>query len=311
MQCLPKKQLDSRVASTGEVRMRFMTKETSSAADLSTWIQQNLDQLPQAERRLAIVILEAPGQLAGYSASEMTKMAGVSNATMTRLVQRLGYDNYDQMRRLSRQNMDWGSPLYLMDRKEPTGAAAATQGPFDRHVSASVQNIQGTFAGMSASEIDVIGAAIAEARQVRVFGQRNNYFFAAYLRWQFIQFRNNVYLLPVSGETMGEYLVGLQPDDLFIVFGLRRRTPGLAALITAVSRAGVRTLLITDSANRNDLGATWVVKCDTTSQTPLDNHTAVMALCHVLASQVIDKAGQAGRQRLIRIEELHTELKEL
>ncbi|GJI95084.1 hypothetical protein RugamoR57_18020 [Duganella caerulea] len=291
--------------------MPAMTKETSSAADLSSWIQQHLDQLPQAERRLAIVILEAPGQLASYSASEVTRMAGVSNATMTRLVQRLGYENYDQMRRLSRQNMDWGSPLYLLDRKGADDESAEAQGPFEQHVAASVQNIQGTFAGMSAADIDVIGGAIAEARQVRVFGQRNNYFFAAYLRWQFIQFRNNVYLLPVSGETMGEYLVGLQPDDLFIVFGLRRRTPGLAALITAVSRAGVRTLLITDSANRSDLGATWVLKCDTTSTTPLDNHAAVMALCHVLASQVIDKAGVAGRQRLIRIEELHTELKEL
>ena len=168
-----------------------------------------------------------------------------------------------------------------------------------------------TFAGMSAAQVGEVGTAIAKARQVRVFGQRNNYFFAAYLRWQFIQFRSNVYLLPVSGETMAEYLVGLQPNDIFIVFGLRRRTPGLGALVTAVSRAGVKTVLITDSSNHSDLGATWVLKCDTGSATPLDNHAAVMALCHVLASQLIDKTGQAGRQRLVKIEELHAQLNEL
>lgn len=288
-----------------------MTKKTPFTDSLSTSIKQHLDQLPQAEKRLANVILESPGQLASYSASEVTRMAGVSNATMTRLVHRLGYENYDQMRRLAREGKDWGSPLYLMDRRESDEGGKDAAGPFDRHISASVQNIHRTFAGMSPAQVGEVGTAIAKARQVRVFGQRNNYFFAAYLRWQFIQFRSNVYLLPVSGETMAEYLVGLQPNDIFIVFGLRRRMPGLAALIAAVGRAGVKTLLITDSSNHSDLGATWVLKCDTASATPLDNHAAVMALCHVLASQLIDKTGQAGRQRLVKIEELHAQLNEL
>ena len=291
-----------------------MTKKTPFTDSLSTTIKQHLDQLPQAEKRLANVILESPGQLASYSASEVTRMAGVSNATMTRLVHRLGYENYDQMRRLAREGKDWGSPLYLMDRRDSDEGGAGGKdgaGPFDRHVSASVRNIERTFDGMSAARVGEVGTAVAKARQVRVFGQRNNYFFAAYLRWQFIQFRSNVYLLPVSGETMAEYLVGLQPNDIFIVFGLRRRMPGLAALIAAVSRAGVKTVLITDSSNNGDLGASWVLKCDTDSATPLDNHAAVMALCHVLASQLIDKTGQAGRQRLVKIEELHAQLNEL
>jgi len=287
-----------------------MTKPTSPAANLSIRIQQHLAQLPQAEKRLADMILESPGNMASYSASEITKMAGVSNATMTRLVQRLGYHNYDEMRRLARQGMDWGSPLYLLDRQEPKTAAEGAN-LYEQHIAASTQNIRGTFAGISPKELNEIGDRIVKARQVRIFGQRNNYFFAAYLRWQFIQFRNNVYVLPVSGETIAEYLVGLEPEDIFIVFGLRRRNPLLAELIAAVSRFGVKTLLITDSSNRSDLGADWVLKCDTKSPIPLDNHTAVIALCHVLSAQVIDKVGTAGRQRLVKIEELHAALKEL
>lgn len=287
-----------------------MTKSVSPAANLSIRIQQHLAKLPQAEKRLADMILESPGHLASYSASEITKMAGVSNATMTRLVQRLGYQNYDQMRRLARQGIDWGSPLYLLDRQEPNRATSSSDF-YEQHIAASTQNIRGTFAGISPKVIDEVGDRIVKARQVRIFGQRNNYFFAAYLRWQFIQFRSNVFLLPVSGETLAEYLVGLEPDDIFIVFGLRRRNPMLAELISTISRFGVQTVLITDSVNRSDLGADWVLKCDTKSPIPLDNHTAVMALCHVLSAQVIEKVGTAGRQRLIKIEELHTALKEL
>ncbi len=290
--------------------MQLMIKTTSSAAALSTRIQQHLGQLPQAEKRLADMILESPGHMASYSASEISKMAGVSNATMTRLVQRLGYQNYDQMRRLARQGQDWGSPLYLLDRPEQNTAKDGAD-LYEQHIASSTQNIRGTFAGISPTLINEVGKKIAKARQVRIFGQRNNYFFASYLRWQFIQFRNNVYVLPVSGETIAEYLVGLEPEDLFIVFGLRRRNPLLADLIAAVRSFGVKTLLITDSSNRGDLGADWVLKCDTKSPIPLDNHTAVMALCHVLSAQVIEKVGTSGRQRLVKIEELHAALREL
>jgi DNA-binding MurR/RpiR family transcriptional regulator len=270
---------------------------------------QALDQLPKAERQLADMILQSPGQMASYSASEIARMAGVSNATMTRLVQRLGYESYEQMRRVAREGMNWGSPLFLLDREEEQ-QSGTRKDPFADHISASIRNITDSFAGIQPSMIEAIGKQAAQARQVRIFGQRNNYFFAAYLRWQFIQFRNNVYLLPVSGETLAEYLVGLMPDDLFIVFGLRRRQPGLGKLISAVKQAGVKMVLITDAASNEDLGVEWTLNCQTSSPIPLDNHVAVLALCHVLSAQLIVHAGIKGRQRLARIEDLHAQLEE-
>lgn len=285
-----------------------MAKSPPAAARLANRIQQHLEQLPQAEKRLADLILASPGHLASYSASELTKMAGVSNATMTRFVQRIGYQTYDEMRRVARQGIDWGSPLYLMDRP---AAKSAPSGTFEEHAAVSTENIRTTLANLSADTVSAVSEKIAGARQIRIYGQRNNFFFASYLRWQFIQFRSGVYVLPVSGETLAEYLVGLKPDDIFIVFGLRRRTPMLGTLIAAVKKLGVQVLLITDSANRSDLGADWVIKCDTRSEMPLDNHAAVMVLCHVLSAKLIEKVGTGGRQRLAAVEELHQVLKEL
>ena len=287
-----------------------MTNQTIAGDSLSARIKQALDQLPKAEKQLATMILQSPGQMASYSASEIARLAGVSNATMTRLVRRLGYESYEQMRRLAREGMTWGSPLFLLDRSSDVPQSAGSD-PFADHILASTRNINESFAGIAPSTIEEVGRQVAAARQIRVFGQRNNYFFAAYLRWQFIQFRSNVYLLPVSGETLGEYLVGLMPDDLFIVFGLRRRQPGLASLITAVRQFGAKVVLVTDTASGEDFGADWTLKCQTDSPIPLDNHVAVMALCHVLSAQLITHAGRRGRQRLAKIEDLHAQLGEL
>jgi DNA-binding MurR/RpiR family transcriptional regulator len=287
-----------------------MAKSPGPVVSLSLRIRQAHGQLPKAEKQLADLILESPGQMASYSATEISRMAGVSNATVTRLVRRLGYENYEQMRRLAREGIDWGSPLFLPNH-DGGAAEPVSQDLFEEHVLASTRNIRDSFAGIDPETIGAVCDGIASARQVRIFGQRNNYFFAAYLRWQFIQFRSNVYLLPVSGETLAEYLAGLEQDDIFILFGLRRRHPGLPDLIATIKTFNVKTILITDASCADDLGADWVLRCHTRSPIALDNHTAVMALCHVLSAQLIARAGRKGRQRLARIEDLHAQLGEL
>ena len=160
-----------------------MTNQTIAGDSLSARIKQALDQLPKAEKQLATMILQSPGQMASYSASEIARLAGVSNATMTRLVRRLGYESYEQMRRLAREGMTWGSPLFLLDRGSDVPQSGGSD-PFADHILASTRNINESFAGIAPSTIEEVGRQVAAARQIRVFGQRNNYFFAAYLRWQ-------------------------------------------------------------------------------------------------------------------------------
>ena len=280
-------------------------KKTNPTAALCMRIRQHLALMPPVEKKLAEMILEFPGNLASHSASEITGMAGVSNAAMTRLVKRIGYDNYDHMRRLARDGVDSGSPLFLLDAQRGQAVDALEQ-----HRSVSIANIDATLRAISAGQIDSIAGAIAQAPRVGLFGQRNSHFFAGYLRWQLIQFRQNVHLLPSAGETLAEHLAGFGPGDVLILFGLRRRVALTGQLIAAIHLQGAKTLLITDAGNLQELGASWVLRCETGSAMALDNHVAVMALCHVLAAGLQGIAGSGGRKHLARIEELHEMLGE-
>ena len=284
-------------------------KKPNPSAALSIRIRQHLGQMPPAEKKLAELILEYPGHLASHSASELSKMAGVSNAAVTRFVKRIGYDNYDHMRRLARDGINWGSPLFLLDAPE-LGQHRALD-PLAEHSSVCISNIEQTFGAIDNDDIRKIVRAIARAPKVGVFGQRNNYFFAGYLRWQLIQFRPNVHLLPMAGETLAEHLAGLNEKDVVILFGLRRRIALTAQLIDTIHLQGAKTLLITDASHQQDFGASWVLRCATGSMMALDNHVAVMALCHILCARLIEEAGSKGRKHLARIEELHENLGEM
>jgi DNA-binding MurR/RpiR family transcriptional regulator len=54
-------------------------------------IQESYDILPPAERRLGDLLLNFPGDIANYSATEQAELAGTSKAAATRFFRRLGY----------------------------------------------------------------------------------------------------------------------------------------------------------------------------------------------------------------------------
>ena len=57
---------------------------------LSARIRSCYEDLSPTDRRLADLMLEYPGDIASYSASELARLTNVSNAAVSRFVQRLG-----------------------------------------------------------------------------------------------------------------------------------------------------------------------------------------------------------------------------
>ena len=269
-------------------------------------VRSQLDGLSAAERRLADFMLEFPGELASYAASELAALAGVSNATVSRFIRRLGYGSYDEAKRDVRQEKEFGSPLFQ---------AAKSAGPSASLVAAHLQqsqlNLAQTFEQLTDQQITEIVKALVGAPRVLIFGTRSSYGFARYLRWQIIQVLPHVVAIPGAGESLGEHLVGLTQRDCVVVFGVRRQTRQMAGLLAAASKAGARILYISDKASPDFREATWSIQCQCAGPGPLDNHVSVMALCDLISSLVIQRAGAAGRKRLAAVELLHEDLDEL
>ena len=87
------------------------------APSLEARIRKNYGLLPESERRVADLILDFPGEIAAYSATELAELAGSSKAAVTRFVRRLGFKKFEEARKVSRDGKVWGSPVYLMRKK--------------------------------------------------------------------------------------------------------------------------------------------------------------------------------------------------
>jgi DNA-binding MurR/RpiR family transcriptional regulator len=274
---------------------------------LTARIREHYSSLRPAERRIADLILNFPGEIAGYAATELAVMAKTSNAAVSRFVKRIGFQTYDEMRVLSRDIKMAGSPLFQMDHSadhEPSGIVA-------RYVETTVAALQHTCSTLTDALIEELATAIVGARRLWIVGFRHSYFLAGYFHWELIHVRPDVLLLPATGTTLGETMADIGRGDMMIAFGMRRRPGVLRSLLATTRGAGARILVIADLGLAEDLGADWTVRCDTRQLGPVDNHASVLLLCHMLLDRVIVRSGASGRQRFGLIDELHVALEEL
>ena len=276
---------------------------------LISLINEHYDTLPKSEKKLADVLLDFPGEIAAYTATELAKIAGVSKAAATRFFKRLGFANFEEARRLARHSKNWGSPLYLQSKSHTD---VTSDQYFQQYFQEESANLADTLHNLSASEMNDVCQALISAKRLWIVGFRNSHYIAAYARWQFIQFRPNVFLLPSgTGETLGENLAELLPDDLVMVIGVRRRVTNLPKIMKTIHQKNVPILYLTDpTASKTSEYAKWVFKCTVANSFLFDSYTSLMSLTRFLAIESFRRSGKSGRDHLKSIENLHKTLDE-
>lgn len=265
-----------------------------------------LPDLHPTERRLAEAVLDFPGDIAGYTASEIADLAGVSNATVSRFVRKLGYASFDEARRAVRQEGRGAAALLRFGAvEEGEGGTVAA------HLEQSRRNLDATYGGLGSEDVDSLARALHEARRVWLAGFRAGFPMASYLAWQISQVLPEVSVIPKTGETLAEAAATMSAEDVVVLL-LLRRSPKLAwALAECAIEAGAQVSLIGDLPSMTALPARWHMPCLTTSRGPLLNHVSVMAVCNLVAARTLELSGPAGRRQMERIEDVHDRFGEL
>lgn len=256
------------------------------------------------ERRLADVLLNFPGDLASYSASDFARFAHVSNATVSRFFRKLGYANFDAARRHIRAERQSGAALLLLGQSDSTQDSV-----IEAHDRQGHANLTRTFAALSIADVDSAVQGMLQARRVWIIGFRTGHALANYLYWQVLQVVDRAVLLPVAGQTLAEYIAGIDPDDMVILFDFKRRPRLLDKTIQIITARGAGMMVISDMPRELPQSrVAWHFQCQTTAPGPLFNHTSALALCHLIATRAIQLASASARKRLALIETLHEDL---
>jgi DNA-binding MurR/RpiR family transcriptional regulator len=272
----------------------------STQPTLDNRIRAIYDRLPTSERALADLLLEFPGDVAIYSATDLAERARVSNAAVSRLVKRLNYADYKEAQREVRAQQAAGQPIYLNNSlvQPPTHGDS-----LQRHLEQDLMNLRLTIEALNPRDLEDAIRYVLKADTVWTVGFRNSYFFASYLRRQLIQVRRSVIELPVPGQVIMEDLGNATPKDLVIVVGLRRRAEPTGRIMSYLKHRNVPILYITDHrAVTTAKLATWTFPCQVRGVSLFDSYVGVTSLLNYISTEVMAQAGNAGRNRLKTIE---------
>jgi DNA-binding MurR/RpiR family transcriptional regulator len=282
---------------------------TKSGPTLEQRVHGTYDQLPPAERKLADLVLDFPGDLAAYSATELADLAGVSKAAATRFFHRLGFASFDEARRQARGARDRGSPVYLASAGRSRADLAQEVADFGREEAAAIER---TLARLDRETVDRIARLLVSARRVMVIGFRNSHYLAGYMRGLLGQVRTDVQLVPAAGEAPGDRLAGLDGSDAVVVVAMRRRVGQIGRIMQAMHGRGVPVVLITDPTARGlPALAGEAIICDTETSHLFDSYAPAMTVIRLIAVESARLQGAAGRKQLKAVEQLHEALEDL
>jgi DNA-binding MurR/RpiR family transcriptional regulator len=288
---------------------KVISRSLEQSASLESRIRNRYEQMSAVEQKLSDVILASPGQLAMQTATELAISAGVSKATTTRFFRALGYDSYDAARREARKASSGGSPLYLQHLNDADHDPKALM---QHHLDQEIANLAKTYESLSHTDLAQMTQAIARARRVVLIGFRHSQTIAVMFRSNLIQVRGDILLLPAPGDSLAEYLAGLDERDVAICIGLRRRVPQLEGAMAVMAELGVHLLYISDVlAGKPAKLARWVIRCHTEGSLMFDSNASVAGVTNLICSLVGKELAGEKSTHLAQSEVLHQKLDEL
>jgi DNA-binding MurR/RpiR family transcriptional regulator len=283
------------------------TQQAAMAPHIGQRISAQYAELSAQEQRVASFILDHFDDLAVYSAADLARLTGVSKSTVSRLFRRLGFENFQAVKRHARQLRNLGMPLVT----DPDAVGGDGE-RFKRHLAREQENLQRMLGSIEPHAFEAIVLALGQASRLLLVGFRNSYPLAMHFRQQLVQARSDVSLAPQPNQSLAEELVGLGGEDLVVLFGFRRRPRLFDDLVDTLAAMPCRVLLIGDAtaasyAERLD----WWLECPLDSISAFDSYASAMSLVSLLANGLLHQRLAQGRARIDRVSELYQGLDEL
>lgn len=203
------------------------------------------DLTPKA-RVIADYILNNPRKVIFMTTKELSRAARVSEATVVRFVNQLGYRGYGDFLQELRDIID--TELTLIDRVGLTDMKAPESERFRRVVYSEIDNLKQLHETLAQDEVNRAVDLLHSSSAVYVVGSRLSYTFAYYLGWSLTKIRTRVQIMRGSDSTCIDFLTIAPADSLVVIFATTRYPNELIRLGKLAKRLALTLLVITDGA---------------------------------------------------------------
>lgn len=219
---------------------------STSADDLRTRVEDNLRHLSPTGCRVALLLLDEHDRLGFHSATDLARMAGTTDATVIRTVQRLGYSGIIELK------ADIARRLTPLNPAQRLGASIASGADPNHDLMVDIYDTQlRALNRLNQPDLhDAINdavAAIAASGRVHINAHGVSAGLAAYAAAQLARIGVDARTLGGPAGITADDMVAIAPNDVVVAIssGLKQRWHN--ALYEHCGASGAQVILVTDT----------------------------------------------------------------
>jgi DNA-binding MurR/RpiR family transcriptional regulator len=240
-------------------------------------------------------------------ANQLAKEAGVSEATFTRFITRLGFSGFSEFKREIGNYIIQGNSTTerLAESAETFGISDSV---FLEILRGDIENIHKITNGISNELFEKAVGKLSSAKSIYLLGLRSSYALAFYLAFNLRFFLKSVTLVKPGIGDIPEQVLSAGKGDVLIALSFKRFTRDVVNIVEKIKRKKAYIITITNShlspiAQLADMS----LVVETEIPTYIESFTAPMSLLNALITAV---ALKKKKQALPALTKLETEFEE-
>jgi DNA-binding MurR/RpiR family transcriptional regulator len=219
------------------------TASHTGLSEIDRAIDESYDKLSAGQRRAIDKLLSDTRYGAVVSAPQLAEAIGVSESTITRAAQTLGFTGFPDLQRHLRAR--FVAPL--QDRLIPIEASDVEHPSIAAHVMFDdAQRIREMAEDLSPEDMATIVDALVGARRVLVFGERGSYGLALMLAMGLRLILPDARLVNHEAGDLPDQMLGLTSDDVVVAASFRRVDRLTVSVLQRARKIGATTIALTD-----------------------------------------------------------------
>ncbi len=247
---------------------------------------ERLSLLSHAQRKLARYIVDHYEEAIFHTARDLSEKVGVSEATVVRLAQRLGYSGYPAMQKAIREDMH--NRLSTVTRLEKSIRNARPDDSIPAKVmQQEIQNLTLTLSDISLDAFDQAVDSLLKARRIFVIGLRGAHAPAITLDLYLRYLNRNSHLVTPGFGDVWDSIHDVGADDLVIGISFLRYSRETVEAVEFAHGQGAHVGVITDSVvSPLAACADWVLTARCRLDSFIESFTAAMGIVNALLTAV-------------------------
>lgn len=270
--------------------------------DLIAKIEAALPGLSKGQRLIARYIVENYDKAAYMTASSLGSEVGVSESTVVRFANEMGYDGYPSLQRQIRETVR--VRLTSVQRISSVNDRIPEDEILGYSLASDMENIKSTIETIDCDQFKRAVDLILGARNIYILGMRSSAVLAEFMNYYFGLLFENVRLIrPAGGSEIFEHLMKVHEDDVVVAISFPRYTTGIVNATEYASKTGAKVVAITDSLSSPIVphaDAVLVAKSEMVSF--VDSLVAPMAVINAMIAYIGKKKHSEVAETLTRLE---------